>query len=59
MNKYVGSVCYFLYNILKFIDQSFFVIQWVYLLCITNLFTCKKKQPLHFAQGGCLKYKVS
>jgi len=32
-----------LYNFLNFIDQSFFVIQWVYLLCITNLVTCKKK----------------
>jgi len=31
-----GVACYFFVNFLKFIDQSFFIIQWMYLLYITN-----------------------
>jgi len=46
MNKYVGS-CFLLFVpfFFKFTDQSFFIIQWLYFLCITNLVTCNKNNP--------------
>jgi len=33
---------YIFYNFLKYTHQSFFVIQWMYLLCIMNLVTSNK-----------------
>jgi len=39
----------FWYNFLKFINQSFLSLNWMYLLCIPNLIISYKSQPLLFA----------
>jgi len=54
-----GVACYFSYNFFKITDLSFFVIQWMYHLCITNLIKSNKNNPYFFAQGGCLENKIS
>jgi len=45
--------------LLNLVINLFFVIQGMYLLCITNLVTSNKNNPCFFAQGCCLENKIS